>query len=273
MAGNALYYPYIHIRDINWLKATLLLFPQVRRMIPYGDYVPDDPPEIREFATISIRRKPLLTRADLKRPRVVKAQIALAAKLRNDAGDRSFRRRYDRKAAAPELAKDPLGFQIHARKLEPELTDTLRDSGLAWDPQDREPYDVGGDYLQVHHRVGEAVMSTLAVNCALADGLNIVGDTRSERLHRCLIEKDAESIYSTWLGQASASEPPPLAATGEELFEFLIGFACNLNALGPEVLASMGSDREALERFIERLRASTAGIPKMDPGPEPYAVV
>src|SRR5688572_18860957 len=31
---NALYYPYIHIRDVNWLKGTLPLFPRVRRMIP-----------------------------------------------------------------------------------------------------------------------------------------------------------------------------------------------------------------------------------------------
>ena len=33
MAYNALYYPFIHVRDLLWLKGTLLLFRQVRRMI------------------------------------------------------------------------------------------------------------------------------------------------------------------------------------------------------------------------------------------------
>jgi hypothetical protein len=31
---DALHYPYIHIRDVNWLKGTPLCFPQVRRMVP-----------------------------------------------------------------------------------------------------------------------------------------------------------------------------------------------------------------------------------------------
>jgi hypothetical protein len=65
-------------------------------------------------------------------------------------------------------------------------------------------------------------MSTVAVNCALAEGLHIVGDTRSKAIHQCLIEKDAERVYDTWLGTKSASEPRPPAASGEELFEFLI---------------------------------------------------
>jgi hypothetical protein len=30
---DSLYYPYIRIRDVNWLKATLLYFPHVRRIV------------------------------------------------------------------------------------------------------------------------------------------------------------------------------------------------------------------------------------------------
>lgn len=46
----ALYYPYIHIEPdkIDWLKATLLCFPQIRRTIPAG-FDPNDAPEIWEF--------------------------------------------------------------------------------------------------------------------------------------------------------------------------------------------------------------------------------
>jgi hypothetical protein len=32
MAEQALYYPYIQIRDIEWVKATLLLFERIYRM-------------------------------------------------------------------------------------------------------------------------------------------------------------------------------------------------------------------------------------------------
>ena len=39
---DALYYPFIHITDVNWLKATLLCFPRVRRMVPQS-YVPPTP--------------------------------------------------------------------------------------------------------------------------------------------------------------------------------------------------------------------------------------
>ena len=34
---GALYYPNVHIRDTEWLKATLLCFPSLDRMVP-GDY-------------------------------------------------------------------------------------------------------------------------------------------------------------------------------------------------------------------------------------------
>lgn len=36
MTSGALYYPYIHIHDIEWLKGTLLLFDSVSRMLPCG---------------------------------------------------------------------------------------------------------------------------------------------------------------------------------------------------------------------------------------------
>ena len=57
---DALYYPYITIDNVNWLKATLLCFPQVRRIIPSG-YVPEDIAAIRPFLKIKgARGEPLL---------------------------------------------------------------------------------------------------------------------------------------------------------------------------------------------------------------------
>src|SRR4051794_11430979 len=41
MQRPALYFPYIHIRDDNWLKAAALYWPTVRRIVPH-DYPKHD---------------------------------------------------------------------------------------------------------------------------------------------------------------------------------------------------------------------------------------
>ena len=48
----ALYYPYIHIRSENWLKATLLCVPAVKRIVP-SNYAPEDDAAIIPYVTIS----------------------------------------------------------------------------------------------------------------------------------------------------------------------------------------------------------------------------
>ena len=56
---DALYYPYIHITDVDWLKATLLSFPQVRRIVPRG-FDLNDSAEIKPFRSREGARRPLL---------------------------------------------------------------------------------------------------------------------------------------------------------------------------------------------------------------------
>lgn len=264
---NALYYPYIHIRDVNWLKATLLLFPQVRRMLPFGGRSPEDSPEIVSFTEWHRDREPLLAPANLFSPRVLAAQDRLASKLETDSADPRFASRYDAAATAPLLAADPLGFQIHAEKLSGSLRTALARSRLAWIPQTREPYDYKSEYIQLHPRVGEAVMSTLAVNCALAEGLSIVGDHRSGTLHRCLQEKDADAVYDAWLHQKFSADAPK-TATAEELFEIFVAVGCDVSALTPQRLSGLREDREALDALVGRLREHAKQIPQMDAGRE-----
>ena len=55
----ALYYPYIHIRSENWLKATLLCVPAVKRIVP-ENYAPEDDAAIIPYVTISGPNGPLL---------------------------------------------------------------------------------------------------------------------------------------------------------------------------------------------------------------------
>src|SRR5947209_15469492 len=77
---DALYYPYIHIRDVNWLKSTLLCFPSVRRIVPKRFNLHDSD-EIQEFCQTDGPRGALLSSADLDSPALHQAQHTLLRKM------------------------------------------------------------------------------------------------------------------------------------------------------------------------------------------------
>lgn len=267
IARGALYYPYIHIRDLNWLKANLLIFPNITRMIP-KDFTPDDSCGVEKFTQSFDGKPPLLQQADLWSDRSQQAQKNLASKLQIDAENQEFVLTYGRDAARALADEHGFGFQIHAQKLSDELRVALTSHNkLAWEPVRPEPYVADSGYIEVHPRVGEAVMSTLAVACAQASGLDIVGDERSGPLHQCLLEKDLDAIYSAWLDSSSQIEDPQ-AATGEELFEFVLGIPGDLSMLSAEKLRGIVAEHEPIDELIRTLRYRAAKIPAMDPGKE-----
>ena len=261
---GALYYPYIHVKDVNWLRANLLMFPDVARMLPMNFNVRNDG-EVGEFTRYVKDRAPLLRPANLWSDRSELAQEQLASKLRRDLQDETFVKKYG-VAAARELIKptDP-GFQIHTQKLSAPLREVLMAGNkLAWTPVN--PDDESEGYVEVHPRIGEAIMSTLAVACAQTDGLQIVGDERSGPLHQNLLEKDLNGIYDWWLKPDEQIAPPP-PASGEELMEFILGIPGDLSTLTAEKIYNLESEREAINELIEQLRTRAAKIPAMDEGP------
>ena len=66
---DALNYPYIRVRSVDWLKRTLLIFPHVVRMTP-AYHAPADDPEVANFLRMEGRRGPLLRSAQLWAPHV-----------------------------------------------------------------------------------------------------------------------------------------------------------------------------------------------------------
>src|SRR5260370_19760177 len=160
------------------MKTTLLLFSQVRRMTPVPGLQADDNTAIEPFTQWHGGREPMLRSANLWSGRAVAAQVELARRLREDAKDLDFMNRFGPSATEIERGTDDLGFQIHQMKLHRSLKDALSHTGLAWDPVTREPYDRSKEYVEVNKRLGEAIMSTLAIACAPGEGLDIVGDKR-----------------------------------------------------------------------------------------------
>ena len=55
MQQPGLYYPFVHIRDDDWLKLAALYWPEVRRLVPSG-YPKRDSETARVFAAEKILR-------------------------------------------------------------------------------------------------------------------------------------------------------------------------------------------------------------------------
>src|SRR5262245_56473724 len=111
---DALYYPFIHITDVSWLKATLLCFPGGRRMVPQS-YVPTDSDAVREFCEVEgPRGEPLLTRVDLFSPDARAAEGRLLATL--EKYDSTIRSRFSERVTMKALGTDDL-YQLHDEKI------------------------------------------------------------------------------------------------------------------------------------------------------------
>jgi hypothetical protein len=206
----------------------------------------------------------LLRRANLFSDRSLAAQEVLAVKFFASTQDPEFLQRYGREAAEALLSGlDPYGFQIHRDRATLPVRDVLVDVGLAWEPIVSEPWDIDRRYIQMHPRVGQVVMSTIAVASAQSEGLDIVGDARSGPLHRVLLEQDLDSIYDAWLGDSMPAPPSP--ASEEQVFEFMLASTADVSGLTPDALKAL--DREPLADLLKAIKREASEIPAMDPGP------
>jgi hypothetical protein len=257
---DALNYPYIRVRSIDWLKRTLLIFPHVVRMTPFVR-APADDPEISAFAQNEGDQYPLLRSADLHSKHVYVAQQELIAELRSrlEADRDDFRSCYGRQAGRLSRASligenltvwerrlsPHATFQIHAYKLFDELTAFLHREGLAWIPHNT--LADGPDYLEMHPNLGEAVMATLAVACAENEGLQVV--TEFPELHSKLLGTPRDKILTACLDGVK----PTGATSGQQIAEFLVYRRCNVDMLSAENIVTLRDERAALVDFRRKL--------------------
>jgi len=219
---DALFYPYIHFRDVEWLKRTLLVFPHIVRMVP-EQYVPQDNPFVQQLAYAETRRGPLVRRAELFTPDVILAQRQLKAKLQRDLehhGD-DFIRRFGRATTDAEKPPGDRGFQMHRAKTMPELIPFLEESGLAWEPTHPDDYN----YCELHPRIGQAVLSTIAIACAQDEGLDVVtdpADQESRMLDDHLATEGKDRIYEAWVHHASDGTKRAKKPDGSAILKVLV---------------------------------------------------
>jgi hypothetical protein len=267
--ADALNYPYIRIRDVEWLKRTLLVFPHVVRIAPtYG--APEDSPEVAAFRNLNGRRGPLPRNVDLESSNIWNDQMELKSRVANElSADRAkFVGRFGRRATldnaglvdeSTSLWDNRLAsrtFQLHGQKVVADLLDFLLQNDLAWNPR----HSDGFGYIEMHPRLGEAVLATLAFACAKNEGLRLV--TEFPQIYGRTIHRSKEEIFQSCLDLnprvEETGEPFPAPAS---LAEFVVYHRCDASKLTPETLLALNMEWEAIGAFKEGLEKLTADIP------------
>jgi hypothetical protein len=245
---GALYYPYIHIHDENWLKATLLSFRQVRRIVPYRFTVRDEV-TIQPYASLEGPDGPLLDDANIQAQPVHDAQRALKSKIEDNLAE--IDKRYKQDRTPTKYQTGPASFQINRYKLlesfeEPGLADLLLKHNLAWhsaDQADEEPKD----WLTMHPRLGAAVMSTLALAIEKNEGLHIV--TPSVRAHNTLLANREDQVFQALLEIPSIVPEDDLGKTADELMQIVITTGFDLTQLQPQDIKAIIDNGADLQQF------------------------
>ncbi len=259
---DALNYPYIRIRDVNWLKSTLLLFPHVARIVPERG-APIDSPEIEKFCWTASQGSALLRPAKLDGRHVLAAQRTLISQL-----DRHFRRKSSSLAFSPSKPAEfytcgmreniwqrrtgnQNNFQLHHDKMAHELVEFLFSNGLARWPSEEDAHAPG--YIEVNAKIGQAIMATIAVACAENEGMQVV--TEFPDVHGSIIGRPKDKILEACLKELEFKRP----AAKQLVAEFLIYRRCDVQNLTAEGIAALKSEKDALSDFrmeIERVAQS-----------------
>lgn len=263
---DALNYPYIRVRDVDWLKSTLLLFPHVARIRPYD--APEDDPEIDVFAhTIGARDEALLRSIyphDIPHHLQEDLLDHLRAALSRDG--KALRRRFGKSATQRELEGRGLGgdvwarrmrgiTQVHNEKFAPQLLHELRENGLAWEPDQPDHWN----YVEMHRVIGDAVMSALAFAAAQARGMRLV--TEFPDLYAQTIKRPIGEIFSGVTARPVRERPSLLSRKGELVAEAVIFRHCDLSRLDAGSLAMLSKEHEALSDFRDSVEEFAKTIP------------
>lgn len=272
---DGLYYPHIHVRDEAWLKATLLYFPHILRMVP-ADFETSDSAFITSLTkTPGIRGESLLGSYELGNVVTGGAADRLTERLMNDIKTiPGFEQRFSRKATQEGYGKESQ-YLIHRSKAPRQFWAELTERGLMWEPSE---IDIPARYYRVlrhladnpavnwaavHPILGEAFMATVAAAAARDEGLEVVTDLPS--VHAVASCRDDDVIYRTLiLGNTKSSPRAGFGAETQHVSHLVITGGFDVSTITAQDLAKMSANREALFDFRRYLADRINEIPDMD---------
>jgi hypothetical protein len=245
----ALYYPYIHIRSEQWLKATLLTAPTVKRIVP-ENYTPEDEPNIVRYTTIAGPHGKLLQAVPSFTPAAHEAQLRLLEKLQEHAA--LIDAKYDHIHA-------PRGdeYWIHEAKFIGELLNHLKAHHLAWSSYHSHAYGHRTWYA-LHPVLGKAIMTTLGLSIAREQRYDIV--TAEGAFHEALLATNAHDVFDELLRDGPNDTEQTRPQARQDLAQrvvFLTGI--NYEALRPESIPELQASTQ-FQSFQRILRAGASTI-------------
>lgn len=247
---DALYYPYVHVFDANWLKATLLCFPHVHRMVPFSFEI-DDSNEIRCFRnTKGPRGEPLLINEGMSTA-VKIAQSELLTKIRNNHN--YLYQRYSFANAASEFGNMSSLFTIYCEKMISDLTTYLVTHHFAA----LYPSEYG-DWIYVHPQLGKAIMSTIAIAIANDKGLEIV--TNRTEIHHKVLASTHEGVFDELIGLSPGNQPD-LSDKVDGLAQIVMFSCFDMTKLTAQNIADLLKDGKDLRRFKNALIPIALSLP------------
>lgn len=251
----ALYYPYIHIRDANWLKATLLWFQQVRRIVP-EQFTLKDSPEIREFRDVAGPAGPLLIEARLFEEPVGQARTNLLRQIEGNLD--TIINKYSKKKTSAKLVD---AFQVHRYKLlggpdGDQLPNLLIQHKLAWTSRTSKDADM---WLSMHPQLGKAIMSVLALAIAKNEGLDIV--TPNESVHDTLLAERENDVFDALLDLPRKASAVPDEDLADDLAQIVLTTQFDYTMLNAEHIKTLLDEKKDLKNFRQRVGEIVSDIP------------
>jgi len=251
---DALYYPYIHVFDANWLKATLLCFPHVHRMVPFSFEI-DDSEEIRSFQKMNgPRGEPLLINEPMSNS-VKIAQSELLSRIQ--ANHEYIFEQYSFARAASEYGDMNLLFTIYSEKMVSDLLNYLvKERFAALYPSQY------GDWIYVHPQLGKAIMSTIAISIANDKGLDIV--TNRTEIHHQVLAATTEGVFEELVGLRKSASESDLSDKVDDLAEIVMHSFFDVSKLTAQNIADLLKDGKDLRRFKNALIPIAKSIPAIE---------
>lgn len=182
-----LYFPYVHVRDDEWLKVAALYWPSVRRLVPSG-YSKHDSPTARIFADAKLLLDedpgPLLDSVGWDLTEVLSHNVG---RLRRDYSIKRAIATYSGQSWAEGAAGSEipaLGW-IHATKFPPRVVNLLSESGLAQRGRIVTPSGDPGEpeeWIGLHPALAGAYMTALAGRLSIGGAFQPLTDQADLRV-------------------------------------------------------------------------------------------
>lgn len=257
----ALYYPYIHLRDANWSKSTLLWFGQIRRIAPPG-FVFKDLPEIAPLAKAQGPNGYLIQSARLEDQKVADANRMLLELIQNNLAQLQGK-------FASEITPMKLRgkFEVYRRKFlvdsaGTDVVDALSDGHLAW-PSTRKVNPE--EWVCVHPDLGSALMSYLALAVAGNEGLDIVTD--KPELHEALIAEKEEDVFTKLLQLPDSKHGNGSEDLTDDLGQLIVTTQFDVSVLDAKDIVGLLNKKKDLRSFRQKVADAAGEIPAKT-GPE-----